>query len=171
MADKSRSRAWCFTINNYTDADILRLESLDGVERLIVGREVAETGTPHLQGYVRFSQPVRFSWWKNQFPKAHVAVRRGTETQAAEYCSKEGNVAIDKGINFDEELNSSRGKRSRDDELAEILDEIDGGAKYGQVRARHRRFFFWNRRLIIAEMYDNKRLREDPDWEPSFTDR
>lgn len=49
-----RSYAWCFTLNNYTDEEIRRLESLE-CERLVVGKEVAPTtGTPHLQGYIRF---------------------------------------------------------------------------------------------------------------------
>jgi len=44
------TRAYCFTLNNYTNADITVLKSLDFVY-LVFGYEVGESGTPHLQGY------------------------------------------------------------------------------------------------------------------------
>lgn len=76
-----RGRSWVFTHNNYTDEDIRRYDSLK-CERIFIGKEVAPTtGTPHLQGFVRFAQPVRLSWWKNQFPKASARIRLGTEEE------------------------------------------------------------------------------------------
>jgi hypothetical protein len=50
------ARKWCFTLNNYTDEDMLMLSTLfpDTVKYLIYGREVGANGTPHLQGLFGF---------------------------------------------------------------------------------------------------------------------
>lgn len=50
-----RGRSWFITHNNYTDEDIRRYDSLK-CERIFIGKEVAPTtGTPHLQGFIRFA--------------------------------------------------------------------------------------------------------------------
>lgn len=54
----SRSRGYCFTLNNWTNDDVAQLMELteDGfVSYLVIGFEIAPTtGTPHLQGYMHF---------------------------------------------------------------------------------------------------------------------
>lgn len=90
-----RSRAWCFTINNYTQDQIEQLKSLTtkskGAPRyLIFGKEIAPTtGTPHLQGYIyrdsqyKWSQLMRvtnFSWLKPA---------KGTAIDNEKYCTKD----------------------------------------------------------------------------------
>lgn len=60
LRSEFRTHSWAFTINNYTDECIEYLTtqlSLDGsIAYCIIGKEVCpRTGTPHLQGYVRFS--------------------------------------------------------------------------------------------------------------------
>lgn len=85
----SRARGYCLTVNNYTEADE---EVFDKVEcrYVVVGKEVGETGTPHLQAYVLFKSPRFFEAIKKLFPRAHIEVQRGTSKQAADYCKKEG---------------------------------------------------------------------------------
>lgn len=86
----SQARRWCFTINNPTDADEARLTSLESVY-LIFGREVSASGTPHLQGFVIFARPCRFTLAKSRIgDQAHIEVTRGTTDQAATYCKKDG---------------------------------------------------------------------------------
>lgn len=158
---QSKNRSWCFTIKGHEDADIKRLESLQ-CERLCVGKEVGEGGYAHLQGYIRFKEPVRFSWWKNQFPTAHVEVRRGKESQATEYCRKGGEVVIDRGFDCDEVVKSL----TKDVEVLLVIDEIRAGAKYGQIRQRHPAFCFWHRRNVLDFMRDEKFLADYPDSDP-----
>ncbi len=53
--------------------------------------EVGESGTPHLQGYVEFASAQRFAACvKILGGRAHLEVRRGTQQQNIDYCSKEG---------------------------------------------------------------------------------
>lgn len=83
----------CFTVNNYTEADIggLRhLSNMKGVGYMVFGKEVGESGTPHLQGYVEFNSSKKMSFLHKHIPRGHFEERRGTSQQAAEYCKKDG---------------------------------------------------------------------------------
>jgi len=51
----SRSRSWCLTVNNWTVDQLAALKGLTGVTYGVMGREVGESGTPHLQGYLRLT--------------------------------------------------------------------------------------------------------------------
>lgn len=86
-----RSRGWCFTINNYTDDDFDIVFATQFDSRYCVwGKEVGESGTPHLQGYVYYDNPRSFGGVKLLFPKAHIEKQRGSCKQASDYCKKEG---------------------------------------------------------------------------------
>ena len=90
LHSSQNSRWWCFTINNYTDDDIKQLNSLESdCIYVIYGFEVSKTGTPHLQGYLELSKPQRFSWVKKRISRAYIAKRKGSRTQARDYCAKE----------------------------------------------------------------------------------
>lgn len=91
MQQPGRSKGWCFTINNPTDADDEELQVLrDRTTYGVVGREVGESGTPHYQGFVRFSTATRFAAVKRLLPRAHLESQRGSVHQAADYCKKDG---------------------------------------------------------------------------------
>nr|QXP08343.1 MAG: replication associated protein [Arizlama virus] len=87
----SRSRNWCFTLNNYTDEDIDKLVN-SSYKYLIIGKEVAPTtNTPHLQGFIIFPNARRLSTLKADYNKTtHWEIARGTPEQNIEYCSKSG---------------------------------------------------------------------------------
>lgn len=52
-----RSRAWVFTLNNYTENDEKYLQETLDCDYIVYGREVSPSGTPHLQGFVYFKNP------------------------------------------------------------------------------------------------------------------
>lgn len=83
------SKCWCFTLNNYEEnsrgAIISKLSKRD---KYIIGNEIGEKGTPHLQGYIHFTRKVRP---KNMFDqKIHWEKARGNDDQNYDYCSKGG---------------------------------------------------------------------------------
>lgn len=79
----------CFTLNNWTDAEYESLKGLD-YSYMVIGKEIGEQGTPHLQGYIEFAKKMRFTTVKKLIPRAHLEERKGTQAQAADYCKEDG---------------------------------------------------------------------------------
>lgn len=92
----SKARGWCFTINNPREEDIERLKGLkylpSSVKYIICGTEVGcEEETEHIQGYIKLCHPITFSRAKKLLgDRAHIEIQKGTDTQAADYCKKDG---------------------------------------------------------------------------------
>lgn len=103
-----RARGWVFTINNYhaDQAQYIEkelLKDITNIEYIIVGKEVGEQGTPHLQGYVHFSNGVTGARMQNIFnPKKRWAglwhkPAKGTGKQNLKYCTKDGTILLEHG--------------------------------------------------------------------------
>jgi hypothetical protein len=54
-----RYRNICFTLNNYTSQEYEALLYNDNFKYVIIGKEVGESGTPHLQGYGELKNQMR----------------------------------------------------------------------------------------------------------------
>lgn len=94
-----RSRAYVFTINNYTPDDekcVLALK--EKCRYLIAGKEVGEQGTPHIQGYVYFKNARGRSAVKKDIPRAWFQAARGSPEENEKYCCKDGDLLIEHGI-------------------------------------------------------------------------
>nr|QKI29034.1 Rep [Lactuca sativa CRESS virus] len=81
------AKHWCFTLNNYTDEQYEEIINLD-VSYLVVGKEVGEQGTPHLQGFLTLHKKGRVLKMLKK-SKPHWEVARGTPAQNRTYCTKE----------------------------------------------------------------------------------
>lgn len=93
----SRSRHFCFTLNNYSADAECKLKALD-CRYLIYGKETGESGTAHLQGYVSFVKALRFNLVKKLLPAGcHIEAAKGSAQQNTDYCSKDNDV-FTKGI-------------------------------------------------------------------------
>ena len=86
----------CFTFNNYSDDDYLKTQLLakEHCSYMTIGKEIGESGTPHLQGYMELNGRMRLSRVTKLFKTAtgkdvHTEKRIGTGKQAADYCQKE----------------------------------------------------------------------------------
>lgn len=89
----NRSRAYCFTINNYTPFDLEEVNSLEASCRyLVYGFEVGEERkTPHIQGYVYFTIVKSLRQVSAMLSRANLQAAKGSAEQNREYCTKEGN--------------------------------------------------------------------------------
>ena len=123
-----RSKKWCFTLNNYTaqEEGVLVAAQQDGqlgVQYLCYGREVGDSGTPHLQGFAYFLAPVTFSTAKSRLGvgRIHIERARGTPQQAIAYCEKDGNFN-----EYGERPQPAQGRRS---DLEEVFHWADGFAQ------------------------------------------
>lgn len=89
----SKAKNWCFTLNNYDGATLLSYSEhygRGGVKYLIYGREVGDSGTPHLQGFISFSHRKSMKQCKDFLTgNPHVEIARNLPA-SVEYCKKEG---------------------------------------------------------------------------------
>lgn len=108
-----RSRAWCLTINNYTEEDVAYIKDY-AAEYKVVGDEVGESGTPHLQIYFRMKNAKTFTKIKKEFTTAHIEVAKGDDIQNKIYCSKQT-------LLFEEGTPKQQGKRNDITQIKEMV--------------------------------------------------
>lgn len=145
------ARKWVFTLNNYTEEEVEHIKSLStdlsakNIRYLCFGKEIApSTGTPHLQGYIEFINPVRP-------PRVSAVLGRrcrnkkanGTAEQNRVYCSKEEGEFFEAG-------RYSRGQGSRSD-LDKIREMIQDGATEKEIAEQH--FAQWVRYRASFQAY------------------
>lgn len=139
-----RSLHWVFTLNNYTDEELVALRkglSEEKVRYAIFGKEVGESGTPHLQGYISFKKRNSLKGIKEVVgDRAHVDVAKGDEQQNYDYCSKEDPEPEQFGVR------SKMRKRNDLDAFKESVKSGERDAKklredHTEVAARYPRFF------------------------------
>lgn len=132
-------RNLCFTLNNYTDEEESFLQNNEFFKYIIYGKEIGESGTPHLQGYVEFTTRIRFNTIHQWNVRIHWEHRISTAENAATYCKKgeqskeEWNIHHSNGPNFgknaiifEKGIRSSQGKRN---DLVTLKNEILSGKK------------------------------------------
>jgi len=89
---QQRLRRFVFTVNNYTQEEYQALKDFAKTTTwFIMGREVGEQGTPHIQGACVLAKQVAFSTIKATpgLTRAHIETMRGQPLASKEYCSKE----------------------------------------------------------------------------------
>lgn len=103
-----RSNRVCFTLNNYSEEECRALEEScrsSHVVYSVIGKEVASSGTLHLQGFIHLDASYlkakngTVSWWKSYpgLSRAHLESARGTDHDSKEYCTKEGDLLLEHG--------------------------------------------------------------------------
>lgn len=90
-----RYRAWCFTLNNYTENEWTRI-CKTACTYIVVGKEVGEQGTPHLQGYIYMPNKTSLSAIKQLIGhRAHLEAAKGDAESNRVYCTKQNNFFED----------------------------------------------------------------------------
>lgn len=164
-----RAKNWCFTLNNYTPCDLDRLcsENLEDVEYIVFGKEVGESGTPHLQGTVCFGKRKRLTQVISIIGQAHCTVTRFLD-QSVEYCKKDGEVY--------EYGTKPKGSGQRC-ELEEFKQSVkDGVTKMEELRELHSRVCAKFPRFVKDYLEDRKtRYKVDPhplrEWQAKLNDK
>lgn len=106
--DNSRSRNWCFTLNNYTETDITQLHTVFDIlkSEYIFQEEKGENGTPHLQGFFKLKNAKSFSAVKKSIGIIKIHLEKCKNVKASiKYCQKEDtkNGKLYTNMNLEEE--------------------------------------------------------------------
>ncbi len=88
-------------MNNYTEEDENLVKETFNNESCVfavIGLEVGENGTKHMQGFLHFRTRRTFKSIKSILPAAHIEIARGTDIENQNYCKKENNVLLEIGV-------------------------------------------------------------------------
>lgn len=134
MNNNIMSKNWLFTLNNPSGNDIPK--SWVDVTYCVWQLEKGDRGTPHLQGYVVFTTRKRLASVKKIAKnKGHWEIRKGTHSQAVNYCTKsDSRVDGPWTIGDDKEIAEGQGSRS---DLMAVKEAIDGGKSEVYVMDNH----------------------------------
>lgn len=128
-------RRFCFTLNNYTEAEISGIQQSCAnnacIRFLVYGREVGQHGVPHLQGYMELDVPKRPGAVKALLAtdRVHIENAAGSAEQNRQYCSKEDADPFTHGT-------PSRGQGARND-LSAVCDLVTEGANLARIFQEH----------------------------------
>ncbi len=86
-----RIRRFVFTINNWTEEEYTWLTNWKQPRWMVIGKELGDNMTPHLQGAAILNSQVSFTTLKVMpgFRRAHIEVMHGRPVDSMIYCSKE----------------------------------------------------------------------------------
>ena len=115
----ARALRWCFTINNFVTEPVFVADTMD---YLVYGIERGESGTPHVQGYVRFKARKVLSVVKRLIDeRGHYERAKGDERANRTYCTKDGEFK--EFGTFDE----SQGRQGHRTDLSALTKDICDG--------------------------------------------
>lgn len=105
-----KSTKFTFTINNWTTdhEDMLKDHTC---RALGYGKEVGDSGTPHLQGWVCYLNARQFNAVRKKLPGAHVEIMKSKLEVNRKYCRKDGDYIEWGDIPM---TNEEKGKKEKD---------------------------------------------------------
>lgn len=88
---RDRSRCFSLTLNNYTKEEYNNLQELFLSLKCnyIIGKEIGEKGTPHLQMYIKHKNQISFSTLKKFNERLHIEESRLGAEYNFNYCAKD----------------------------------------------------------------------------------
>lgn len=161
MKKSLKSRKYVFTIPNYSQEDLERFHTLSAsLEKhcyICYGLEVAESGLPHIQGYVELNSAQRIAYLQKYFDfkrdekllKFHVEIANGTVSENKKYTGKDGNFfefgePVKQGSRTDlSEIKEAIKENPKD--LAKIIDEKASNNQQLRYAENLQKYYFKNR--------------------------
>lgn len=164
-----RFRNWCFTFNNYSDIDYENLLKDLEAKRCtyyIIGKEVGEKGTPHLQGYCCFQDAkTESAVYLTSSRRIHWEDRKAPDhASAIEYCKKEGNF-----IEWGKKPACKAGKRTDIDAVKEIVKNGGGMSEIVDVASSYQGMRMGELMLKYKEKKRNWKTKVYWFWGPTGT--
>lgn len=137
------SLRWCYTLNNPSNVERDHIEALgltNDIVYHVFGREVGDSGTPHLQGFIIFGRRKTLAGVKSILSaRLHLETTRATNQAAADYCKKDGDFVESGTLPSDE-----RGKRTDWDAfkqwvatLARVPTDLEIAGEFPSLYARY----------------------------------
>lgn len=172
----SPANAWCFTLNNYTEQEYEFLSSNFRNESekyfYIVGKEVGESGTPHLQGYIalrnkskKFRPLPTFAVKRDEGRNAmHFERARGNREQNYKYCSKDGNF-ITNITPAGEQLSAEERIRKQAKKMRERISKLNDRITEVFVGVQNEADYEICYDIAKADIEERNTLVEHPIWE------
>lgn len=167
-----QSKRFVGTLNNYTNQmyENFKRWSLDNCAYIVIGKEVGQQGTHHLQWFMILNKNTRYPKLHKVFlntigKSSHIEKAGGSNDQAADYCKKDG-VFYENGA-------YPKGKGTRTD-IIEYKDAIKNGADDEELADNHTACYFkYNKsknelrrsmkrkrsRKALEDEYDRAKLR------------
>lgn len=149
VSNKSKSRKWTFTLNNYTQEDLERLTKIKDTEEVVTflcfQEEMGKNKTPHLQGFIHLKKQNRMSYVKKVLgtEKVHLEVQKGSDEQNLAYCTK-SETKIGETIQTTTPLDLTLKAGRRTDiknEQAEMIKDIKNGMSMRTIMETHIDYF------------------------------
>lgn len=142
----ARGKFWVFTLNNYTEEEKNFIDNLVNSETNLAyisyGKEMGDSGTPHLQGMLELHSRKRLSYVRDLIGRAHFEIRKGTFDECRDYCAKDGDF-----VEFGEQVSKGKGARS---DLETLKNDLLAGATIKTVSENYFGNFLRYRRSIVA---------------------
>lgn len=168
----SRAKNWCFTWNNYNEDVVQFLQGLGPpFVYLIAGREVGESGTPHLQGFFKLSERKTLLSVKQLLNgDPHLEPTRNVAA-SIQYCKKEGDF-----FEVGSASAGSQGPGDRTDLEAFKEDVKQGNVNHRDLRELHSEVYAKYPRFVHLYVMDNAPKKHLPDhdlrdWQNELADR
>ncbi len=83
---------WTGTLNNYTEDEYQKIPTFPDLQYYVIGREIAQTGTPHLQFFLSFKMQTSMATIKrllgNNTVHLEVKYKQARMSRTANYCKK-----------------------------------------------------------------------------------
>lgn len=158
----SRSKYWCFTLNN---PEVNRLPIWEGLAYRVYQLEKGENGTLHFQGFAIFKNRIMLSGLKKLNNQAHWEKMQGNAIQARAYCMKEDTRQEgpwEDGCPWsDIEPTLGAGKRT---DLMKVKEAIDSGMSLPDLYDNHFSSFstsykFFERYKYVKELAEANHIR------------
>jgi hypothetical protein len=159
------TKNWCFTLNNYTIEDEKRIQQQKDCPGVycVYGREVGDSGTKHLQGFISFPTRKRMSYLVKHIGQAHYSMARMI-SNSIQYCKKDGDF-----VEFGEPPpDKHQGQRNDIERFKEAVK--NGLTDLKQIREEHSKFYARHEKFVIAYVRDHipiHKVEDHPlrDWQ------